>query len=158
MQPRMKHPAFAIPGAMDALQALSKATEEAGLPPNLLQLVQLRASQIDGCSACVDRHAKILKQLNEPDDRLFAVSAWRDTPYFSDPERAALALTESLTRIADHPDPVPNEIYNEATKHFPRPQQPHSSYQSPPSTLGIASTQPPANKPGSGNPKKARSR
>jgi AhpD family alkylhydroperoxidase len=117
----MKHPAFIVPGAMDALQALSTATEQAGLPPNLIQLVQLRASQINGCSVCLDGHAKILKKLNEPDDRIIAVAAWRDTPYFTEPERAALNLTESLTRLADHPDPVPDEIYNEASKHFPDP-------------------------------------
>ena len=122
MQPRMKHPAFVVPGAMDALQALSAATEQAGLAPNLIQLVQLRASQINGCSVCLDGHAKILKKLNESDDRILAVAAWRDTPYFTDAERAALALTESLTRMADQPDPVPDSIYNEASKHFPDPQ------------------------------------
>ena len=121
MQPRMKHPAFIVPGAMDALQALSTATEQAGLSPNLIQLVQLRASQINGCSVCLDGHAKILKKLNEPDDRIIAIAAWRDTPYFTEAERAALNLTESLTRLADQPDPVPDEIYNEASKHFPRP-------------------------------------
>ena len=66
MQPRMKHPAFIVPGAMDALQALSTATEQAGLSPNLIQLVQLRASQINGCSVCLDGHAKILKNSTSP--------------------------------------------------------------------------------------------
>jgi AhpD family alkylhydroperoxidase len=107
---------------MDALQALSKVSEESGLAPNLLQLVQLRASQINCCSVCVDGHAKILKKLNEPDHRIIAISAWQDTPYYSDAERAALALTESITRLADRPDPVPNEIYEAAKSHFQDPQ------------------------------------
>ena len=80
--------------------------------------MHLRASQINGCSACVDMHPKIARKAGETDERLFAVAAWRDTPYFTDAERAALALTEALTRISDRADPVPDAIWNEADKHF----------------------------------------
>jgi len=117
MQARMNHPAMVVPDAMKALQALSASTQN-GLPRKLLELVHLRASQINGCSACVDMHPKIARKSGETDERLFSVAAWRDTPYFSDAERAALALTEALTRISDRADPVPDAIWNEADKQF----------------------------------------
>jgi AhpD family alkylhydroperoxidase len=118
MQSRMNHPAMLIPGAMEALQNLSKATEKAGLSRKIAEMVHLRASQINGCSVCVDMHWRGLKRSGETDERAFAVAAWRDAPYFSDAERAALALTESLTRLSDSSDPVPDEIWKEATRHF----------------------------------------
>jgi AhpD family alkylhydroperoxidase len=117
MQARMNHPAVVVPDAMKALQALNASTRQ-GLPEKLLELVHLRASQINGCSACVDMHPRIARKAGETDERLFSVAAWRDTPYFSDSERAALALTEALTRLSDRADPVPDEIFNEADKHF----------------------------------------
>jgi len=117
MQARMNHPAMVVPDAMKALQALGELTKH-GLPEKLLELVHLRASQINGCSACVDMHPKMARKAGETDERLFAVAAWRDTPYFSDAERAALALTEALTRISDRADPVPDAIWNEADKQF----------------------------------------
>src|SRR5262249_44836876 len=83
-----------------------------------LDLVYLRASQINGCSVCVDMHGRELKKSGETDTRLLAVSAWQDTPYFTDAERAALALAEAATRISDRSDPVNNEIWNEAAKHY----------------------------------------
>ena len=101
-----------------ALTALAKVPAEAGLSPKLLELVNLRASQINGCSVCIDGHPRIAKKLGETDERLFAVSAWRDTPYFSGAERAALALTEAVTRTSDRSDPVPDEIWDEATRHY----------------------------------------
>jgi AhpD family alkylhydroperoxidase len=113
----MNHPAMVVPDAMKALQALG-AVNQRGLPPKLLELVHLRASQINGCSACVDMHPKIARKAGETDERLFSVAAWRDTPYFTDAERAALALTEALTRLSDRADPVPDAIWNEADKHF----------------------------------------
>ena len=82
----------------------------------------LRASQINGCSTCVDGHARIAKKAGETDERLFAVAAWRDAPYFSDAERAALALTEALTRVCDRPDPVPDDIWAEAARTYEQPQ------------------------------------
>ncbi|PCK79698.1 carboxymuconolactone decarboxylase family protein [Rhizobium sophoriradicis] len=118
MQERMGNPALVLPAAMQALTALGKVPAEAGLSPKLLELVNLRASQINGCSVCIDGHPRIAKKLGETDERLFAVSAWRDTPYFSDAERAALALTEAVTRTSDRADPVPDDIWDEATRHY----------------------------------------
>jgi AhpD family alkylhydroperoxidase len=118
MQARMKHPAMTVPGAMRALQALSASAEKAGPPKGLLELVHLRASQINGCSVCVDMHARNLRKEGESDERTFAVAAWRDAPYFTDAERAALALTESMTRLADREDPVPDAVWNEARRHY----------------------------------------
>jgi AhpD family alkylhydroperoxidase len=80
--------------------------------------MNLRASQINGCGVCVNMHPRLAKKAGETDDRLFAVAAWRETPYFTDAERAALALTEATTRISDRPDPVPDEIWDEAARHY----------------------------------------
>jgi len=102
---------------MDALQALGKATE-AVLPQVTRLLVELRASQLNGCSYCVDMHAKELKKSGESEERIFAVGAWRHAPYFTDTERAALALTEALTRLADQADPVPDTLWGEVTRHY----------------------------------------
>jgi AhpD family alkylhydroperoxidase len=118
MQARMKNPALMVPEAMTALQALGAATHQGALSPKTLELVHLRASQINGCSVCVDGHARIAKKAGETDERLFAVSAWRDAPYFNEPERAALALTEALTRISDRADPVSDDVWNEAAANY----------------------------------------
>ncbi|MHC2624659.1 AhpD family alkylhydroperoxidase [Bradyrhizobium huanghuaihaiense] len=99
MHARMNHPVMVLPEAMNVLQSLGNLTKQ-GLPEKLLELVHLRASQINGCSVCVDMHPKVARKLGESDERLFAVSAWRDAPYFSEAERAALALTEAVTRLA----------------------------------------------------------
>lgn len=88
------------------------------MPEKLLELVHLRASQINGCSVCVDMHPKLARRAGETDERLFAVGAWRDTPYFTAAERAALALTEALTRLSDREDPVPDAVWNQADKQF----------------------------------------
>ncbi|QIG99608.1 MULTISPECIES: carboxymuconolactone decarboxylase family protein [unclassified Bradyrhizobium] len=117
MKARMNHPVMVVPDAMKALQALSESTKQA-LPEKLLELVHLRASQINGCSVCVDMHPKLARRAGETDERLFAVGAWRDTPYFSDAERAALALTEAVTRLSDREDPVTDAVWDEAAKHF----------------------------------------
>jgi AhpD family alkylhydroperoxidase len=114
----MKHPVFVLPEAMQAMQALSKAAEKDGLPLVTRKLVELRASQINGCSVCVDMHARELQKAGEPDKRIFAVAAWREVPYFTEAERAALALTEAATRIADRADPVPDDIWLEARRHY----------------------------------------
>src|SRR5215510_9923598 len=113
MQARMSNPVMILPEAMNALQALHGAAEK-GVPSRTLGLVELRASQINGCGVCVDMHARFAKKIGETDERLFAVAAWRDAPYFTDAERAALALTEAVTRLNDRSDPVPDEIWNEA--------------------------------------------
>jgi AhpD family alkylhydroperoxidase len=118
LEPRITNPAFAVPGAMDALQAMSKAVSRVRLSPGLLELMHLRASQINGCGVCAVQHPKIARKLGESDDRIYAVAAWRDAPFFTDAERAALALTEALTRIADTADPVPDSIWDEAARHY----------------------------------------
>jgi AhpD family alkylhydroperoxidase len=118
MQSRMKQPVMIVPGAMEALQDISKSLAKYGVSKKVLELVHLRASQINGCSVCVDMHWRGLRQSGETDERAFAVAAWRDAPYFTDAERAALALTESVTRLSDRADPVPDDVWNEATRYF----------------------------------------
>ena len=118
MQARMKNPAAIIPDAMTAIQALNAATGQGGVPPATLGLVHLRASQINGCSFCCDSGSRHAKASGETDERLFSVAAWREAPYFTDAERAALALTEAATRLSDRPDPVPDEIWDEAARHY----------------------------------------
>src|SRR5208283_933816 len=83
-----------------------------------LELMNLRASQINGCSVCVDMHSRALRKLGEKDQRIFAVSAWREAPYYSDAERAALALTEAASRLSDRADPVPDEVWKEVARHY----------------------------------------
>ena len=112
----MKHPVELLPEALKAMHALDASAQ--GLPYVTAKLVQLRASQINGCSVCVDMHARELRKAGESEERVFAVSAWRETPWFTEAERAALALTEALTRLADRPDPVPDEIWKAAAEHF----------------------------------------
>ena len=122
MEPRIKNPAMSLPGAFEALQALHKATEKAGVPRATLEFMNLRASQINGCSVCVDMHSRALKKLGEKDVRIFALSAWREAPYYSDAERAALALTEAGSRLSDRADPVPDEVWKEAARHYSETQ------------------------------------
>jgi AhpD family alkylhydroperoxidase len=118
MQPRIENPIMTAPGAMQALQQLSAATKHAALPETTLILVALRASQINSCSVCVDMHSRELKAAGEPDERILTVAAWRETPYFTDAERAALALTEAATRLADRPDPVSDDVWEAAARHY----------------------------------------
>jgi AhpD family alkylhydroperoxidase len=94
---------------------------QGGVPAATLGLVHLRASQINGCSACVDSGSRGAKKAGETDERLFAVAAWREAPYFSQAERAALALTEAVTRLSDRADPVPDAIWEEAARHYDEP-------------------------------------
>jgi AhpD family alkylhydroperoxidase len=122
MQARIENPIFTVPGAMQALQSLGTAFQQAGVPDTTLYIVELRASQINGCSVCVDMHAHELKAAGVPDERIFGVAAWREAPYYTDAERAALALTEAATRLADQPDPVPDDVWQEAARHYDEPQ------------------------------------
>jgi AhpD family alkylhydroperoxidase len=115
---RIPHPAITIPAAMTALHAFQRTAEQGAIPKQTIDLVQLRASQINGCGGCVDMDARAMKQAGETDDRLFAVADWRDVPYFTDAERAALALSECVTRLSDRPDPAPDDVWNEAVRHF----------------------------------------
>jgi AhpD family alkylhydroperoxidase len=121
MQARMNNPATIVPDAMQAIQALWRSAEKGGVPSRTLGLVHLRASQINGCSFCVDGALRYAKKAGETDERLFAVAAWREAPYFTDAERAALALTEAVTRLSDRADPVPDEIWDEAARHYDKP-------------------------------------
>ncbi|HZT78367.1 MAG TPA: carboxymuconolactone decarboxylase family protein [Vicinamibacterales bacterium] len=114
----MKNVAFLMPEAMQALVALGRSAEHADVPRKTIDLMHLRASQLNGCSVCVDMHWRAARQAGETDERIFGVAAWRDMPYFTDAERAALALTEAVTRIADDPDAVPDAVWNEAARHY----------------------------------------
>ena len=118
MSARMKNPAVVIPEAMKAIQALHATASNGGAPAKTLELAHLRASQINGCSACLDAGARHAKRSGEADERLFAVAAWRETPYFTEAERAALVLTEAVTRLSDRADPVPDAIWDDAARHF----------------------------------------
>jgi AhpD family alkylhydroperoxidase len=118
LKARMKNPVFVVPDAMQALQALGAAIETCDVPRRTLELVHLRASQINGCSVCIDGHVRLAKKAGDTDERLHAVAGWHDAPYFSDAERAALALTEAMTRLSDRADPVPDEIWDEAARHY----------------------------------------
>ena len=115
---RLKHPVMLLPDAMQSLQAMGAVIAKTGVPARTLELVNLRASQINGCSVCVDGHPRIARKLGETDERLFAVAAWRDSPYFTEAERAALALAEAITRLDDRPDPVPDEVWEEAARRY----------------------------------------
>ena len=116
MEARLTNPV--TPETIQAVQTILKATREGGVPQKTLELVHLRVSQINGCSFCVDSGARAAKRAGETDERLFAVAAWREAPYFTDAERAALALAEAATRLADRSDPVPDEIWEEATRYY----------------------------------------
>ncbi|MGZ3667312.1 MAG: carboxymuconolactone decarboxylase family protein [Ktedonobacterales bacterium] len=121
MKARIANPAMSVPGAFEALQALGKVRAQGGLPQKTLLLVLLRASQINGCSMSAHMHARDAKKAGETDERLSTVATWRDSPYFSDAERAALALTEAATRLSDQADPVPDDVFDEAAKHYEEP-------------------------------------
>jgi AhpD family alkylhydroperoxidase len=114
----MKNPAMIIPGAMQALHALKNATEGRGVPPATLGLIELRASQINGCGVCLDMHARLMRKAGETDERIATIAAWRHTPYFTAAERAALALAEAVTRASDREDPVPDQVWQEAARHY----------------------------------------
>jgi AhpD family alkylhydroperoxidase len=106
-----------IPEAMQPLQALGAVVQNESVPARTLGLVHLRTSQINGCAFCLALHTTAFKD-DETPERLITVAAWRESPYFTDAERAALALAEAVTRIADSSDPVPDEIWNEAARHY----------------------------------------
>jgi AhpD family alkylhydroperoxidase len=118
MQARMNSPALMVPEALRALRALGEVALKGSVPLKTHHLMHLRASQINGCGFCVDMHARELREGGETDERLATVAAWRDSLYFSPAERAALALTEAVTRLNDRVDPVPDAIWEEATRHY----------------------------------------
>ena len=117
MQPRLNF-ATALPDSTAAIKSLIAPAWQAGVPSKTLHLVHLRVSQINGCAVCLHGGAKQAKQHGESDERLFAVAGWRDAPYYSEAERAALALAECVTRLSDREDPVPDAVWKEAARHF----------------------------------------
>jgi AhpD family alkylhydroperoxidase len=117
MQARLENPAVIIPNAMPAIKGLNEAVQQGGLPRRTLDLVHFRTSQINGCPVCLGSAIRFRNE-GETDERIFSLVAWRDTPYFTDAERAALGLTEAVTRLADRIDPVPDEIWDEAARHY----------------------------------------
>ncbi len=118
METRIPNPAVSLPGAMAALQALGDVVGKSGVPHSVVHLVGMRASQVNGCGVCLDGAWRFQRTLGETDERMFTLAGWREAPYYSDAERAALALAEAITRLADRPDPVPDEIWAEAARHF----------------------------------------
>ncbi|THA70088.1 carboxymuconolactone decarboxylase family protein [Streptomyces sp. A0958] len=123
MKARMTNPAKVLPDAMNGIQNLYKAIYQGGVEKHTLDLVHLRASQINGCSACVHAGVTGAKKAGETDERLHSVAAWREAPFFSDAERAALALTEAATRLADHSgQAVSDAVWDEAADHFTEEQ------------------------------------
>lgn len=108
--------ATTAPGVYDAMDALDQYLGTCGLDENLLHLVRLRASQINGCAYCLDMHWKDLRAIGETEQRLYSLDAWRESPYYSERERSALAWTEAVTSITD--GHVPNGLYEEVRQHF----------------------------------------
>lgn len=115
MQRRLDYNKIA-PGATRAMYGLHKYVEESGLEHSLLELVKTRASQINGCAYCVDMHTKDARALGESEQRLYALSAWREAPFYTDRERAALAWTEAVTLIST--THAPDEVFAEAQAQF----------------------------------------
>jgi AhpD family alkylhydroperoxidase len=114
----MKQPIAALPGAMQAMMGLIESIGKSGLGNEIKLLVDLRASQINGCAFCVDMHAKEMRDAGESDERIFSVAAWRETDWYTDAERVALEMTEVVTRMADTPDPVSDELWTRAEAQF----------------------------------------
>lgn len=118
MNARIPQPAVAVPAAMAALQSLGAAIGDLGLAPSTVNLVNLRASQINGCAVCLEGAIREADAAGEERDRLVLLSAWRETPAFDAAERAALALAEAVTRLADATDPVPDEVWADAAEQY----------------------------------------
>jgi AhpD family alkylhydroperoxidase len=115
MQPRIDH-RKAAPGAINAMLGLEKYVSQSRLEPSLLELIRFRASQINGCAYCLDMHSKDARARGESEQRLYALSAWRETPFFTDRERAALEWTEAITLISE--GHAPDAVYEEVRKRF----------------------------------------
>ncbi len=115
MEPRIDYPKSAR-GVYQAMLGLEKYLHECGLEEGLLDLLKLRASQINGCAYCLDMHWKDLRAIGESEQRLYGLDAWEESPYYTERERAALAWTEAVTRVSE--THVPDEIYEHARKHF----------------------------------------
>ena len=114
---RIANPIMSLPGAMKALLDLSAAASKTGLDADLVELICLRVSIINGCGACIDYHSKLLRKANVTDERIYAVAGWREVPYYTDAEKAALALAEEMTHVQ-----VSDAVWNEAAKHYTEDQ------------------------------------
>ena len=115
---RMSHPAMIVPPAMAALQALGAAVAETGVPVRTLDLINVRVSQINACGVCLLGELRAAKKHGVSDEQLALVAAWREAPFFTDAERAALALAEAMTRLSDRSDAVPDDVWDEAARHY----------------------------------------
>jgi AhpD family alkylhydroperoxidase len=118
MQARINSPVMSIPGALDGIRDFAMSARTTELPAETIALIELRVSQINGCAVCADMHSRELEYLGCSSERLHTLASWRETPYFTDAERAALALAEAATRIADNPYSVSDEIWKEAARHY----------------------------------------
>ncbi|HKN51622.1 MAG TPA: carboxymuconolactone decarboxylase family protein [Amycolatopsis sp.] len=119
----MTNPAYVLPDAQKGIQTVLKAIQSGGTDGTVLELVHLRASQINGCSACIYAGVANARKGGESEDRLATVVAWRESPFFTDAERAALALTEAVTRVADRSDDaVSDTLWDEVADHFDEKQ------------------------------------
>ena len=115
MQPRM-NPYTAAPETMKAMLALEKAVVSSGLEPSLIELVKTRASQINGCAFCIHMHTRDARKRGESEERLYLLDAWRESPLYTDRERAALGWTEAVTLVSQ--THVPDAVYEEMRRHF----------------------------------------
>ena len=115
MQPRIEY-GKAAPGVPAAMSGLERYVHQSGLDPSLVELVKLRASQINGCAYCIDMHTKDARARGETEQRLYELNAWRETPFYTERERAALAWTEAVTLVSD--GHVPDDVYEEARAQF----------------------------------------
>jgi len=115
----MKNPVALLPDAMGPLTALGKLVTTGPVPATTIELVHLRTSQINGCAVCIDL---AMSKTKDTPQRLAAIAVWQDAPFFTDAERAALALTEAVTRMADQTDRVPDAVWAEATRHYDEKQ------------------------------------
>lgn len=120
MHPRMDVNRYRESAPFKAMMALQQAVEGSGLEHTILELVKIRASQMNGCAYCIDMHTKDARARGETEQRIYALSAWRETPFFSERERAALEWTEALTAIAD--THVPDDVFARVRPHFEEPE------------------------------------
>ncbi|GAA4674332.1 carboxymuconolactone decarboxylase family protein [Gordonia humi] len=122
MSARMTNPVFLLPGVFEGLTAIGKAIADTGLGQDLCEIVNMRASQLNGCSTCLDGHWRLARRHGVSDEKLFAVGAWRDAPYFSAAERIALEMTEELTHLSIKPAAVSDDLWDRAADEFDEAQ------------------------------------
>ncbi len=117
-QARIPSPVLTFPSARSALLRLRRIADEVDLLDTTRLLVEVRVSQLNGCSVCLDMHTRELRAMGEPSRRIDTIAAWREAPYFTDAERAALALAEAATHLSNPPPQVPDDVWGEAARHF----------------------------------------